>query len=130
MQTQSTGVTVVVPAFNEEKYLADCLESLLAQTYSKWLTEIVVVDNASTDRTAAIAAGYGVRILREERKGAAFARQTGFIAASHELVAGIDADCVAPPDWLERIVAEFEAKPDLVGLSGRSDLLEGADFDK
>lgn len=126
----STGVTVVVPAYNEEKYLAYCLESLLSQTYPQRLTEIIVVDNGSTDRTAEVAARYGVRVIHEPRKGAAFARQAGFQAAVYPIVAGIDADCVAPPDWLERIVGEFEAKPDLVGLSGRSDLVDGGDVDK
>ena len=125
-QGHAQGVTVVIPAYNEEKYLADCLTSLLAQTYPQRLTEIIVADNGSTDGTAEVARRFGVRVVSEPRKGAAYARQAGFMAASHELVAGIDADCVAPPDWLARIVGEFEDTPGLVGLSGRSDLFGAA----
>jgi glycosyltransferase involved in cell wall biosynthesis len=62
-------ISVVVPALNEEKYVGKCLSSLRAQSYPRELYEIIVVDNASTDRTAEIARGFGVKVVYESQRG-------------------------------------------------------------
>lgn len=111
-------ISVVIPAYNEEKYLPRCLTSLDGQTYPRQRFEVIVVDNASTDRTAEIAQEHGARVVREERKGVGRARQSGAEAAQGEIIAGTDADIDAPPEWLERIAACFVADPRLGGITG------------
>jgi len=113
-------VSFVIPAYNEEAYLPDCLESILAQT--KDLSdgvEIIVVNNASTDRTREVALKYpGVRVVDETRKGLTFARQAGFAASTGELIANVDSDSRLTPGWLKRVLDEFAADPKIVALSG------------
>ncbi len=108
---------MVVCAHNEAAFLAPCLHSLLAQT--RVPDEIVVVDNASTDATAAVAAAVpGVRVVREPRKGLVVARECGRHATTAPLLLFLDADCRAPLQWVERIERRFLQRPDLLALSG------------
>lgn len=110
-------ISVVVCAHNEEAFLAPCLHSLLAQTRPP--DEVLVVDNASTDGTAEVAAAIpGVRVVREPRKGLVIARERGRHEARGDLLVYVDADCRAPLTWLARIAAHFERQPSLVALSG------------
>ncbi len=113
-------LSFVIPAHNEEKYLGDCLASVLARTReSKWETEIVVVDNASTDRTAEVAGLYsGVRVVREPRKGLTWARQAGLQAARGDFLAYLDADVRLPASWMRIFEKELELEPGLISLSG------------
>ena len=118
-------ISFVIPAYNEEKYIADCLRAVQAEI-SRFgrerpdvVLEVVVVNNASTDRTRAIIQGFrNVRIVDEFRKGLVRARHAGFVATDGELVANIDADTRVPPGWLSRVFAEFQRNPQLVVLSG------------
>jgi len=97
-------VTVIVPAFNAEATLGACLDSLQRQTLSP--VEIIVVDDASTDTTVWKAAEKGVRILRMLGNGGpGLARNAGAAAASGNILAFIDSDCVAQSDWLEYMVS-------------------------
>lgn len=115
---QRPTVSVIIPAYNEEKYIGDCLEALLRYARSD-LLEILVVDNASTDRTGAIAAGYeAVRVIREERKGVTRARQRGFVEARGELLAFLDADTRIQEKWSAELFKKFGADPSLACLSG------------
>jgi cellulose synthase/poly-beta-1,6-N-acetylglucosamine synthase-like glycosyltransferase len=96
-------VSLYIPCYNAECYIAFTIEGALRQTYP--LDEIIVVDDASIDHTREIAARYPVRIITHDRnRGTAAARNTGFRSARNELVASLDADCVAEPDWLEHLV--------------------------
>jgi glycosyltransferase involved in cell wall biosynthesis len=106
-------LSFVVPAFNEEGYLGDCLESILQQTKDMQdSTEIIVVNNASTDRTREVALRYpGVRVVDETRKGLTFARQAGFIASSGSIIANVDSDSRLPPGWVDRVLKEFRSNP-------------------
>lgn len=99
-------VSVVIPAYNEEKYLGKCLESLRNQTEKPF--EIIVVDNNSTDKTAEIAKKMGAEVITEKRQGISFSRNAGFDAAKGEIIARIDADTTAIPDWIERIKKDIE----------------------
>lgn len=107
-------VSVIVPAFNAEAFLADAVRSALAQT---WKTlEVVVVDDGSTDRTGAIAhelaaADGRVRVLHGPNKGVSAARNQGIAAASGSLLCFLDADDVYLPDKVERQVAFLDQFP-------------------
>lgn len=112
----------VIPAYNEEALIGTCLESVIAEVERAGMrsdVEIVVVNNASTDRTGVIASSYpGVVVVDEPKKGLVNARDAGFNASSAELVANIDSDTIVPPGWLDVVMREFEADPKLVALSG------------
>jgi glycosyltransferase involved in cell wall biosynthesis len=111
-------VSIVVAAHNEERLLPRCLDAIARQR-AALSTEVIVVDNGSTDRTAEIARAHpGVRLLSEERLGAVHAKAAGVRAARGAIVAVIDADSVCAPDWIERVHARFAAEPALVGLTG------------
>jgi glycosyltransferase involved in cell wall biosynthesis len=112
----------VIPAYNEEALIGKCLESVIAEVERSGRgdeVEIVVVNNASTDRTKEIAQGYsGVRVVDEPKKGLVNARDGGFNATTAELVANIDSDTLVPPGWLDVVFDEFGRDPKLVCLSG------------
>lgn len=111
------SISVVIPAHNEEEYLRLCLESIRNQDYAGKY-EIIVVDNASTDSTAAIALESGAHIVHESRRSPACARQKGVDAATGEIVAFIDADTRAPVNWLSTIVSRFLRDSEMVVVSG------------
>lgn len=115
-------LSLIIPAFNEELYIADCLRYATAEfaaQASRGSFEIIVVDNASTDRTAEIAASFdGVRVVHEAKKGLTSARQCGMDAASGEILAYIDADTHMPAGWLSRVLDAYERDKNLVCISG------------
>jgi glycosyltransferase involved in cell wall biosynthesis len=99
-------ITAIVCAFNEDRYLSACLHSLLAQT--RPADELIVVDNASTDQTSAVARAIpGVRVVDEPDKRLVVAREAARLAAGSELLAYVDADCRVPLQWIERIERRF-----------------------
>ena len=113
-------LSFVIPAYNEESYLPACLESILAQTRNvPGGAEIIVVNNASSDRTREVALRYpGVMLVDEPRKGLTYARQAGFCASSGELIANVDADSRLTPGWVEKVLAAFDEEKNLVAVSG------------
>ncbi len=106
-------ISCIVPVFNGERYLREALDSIFAQTYRP--LEVLVVDDGSTDGTAAVIATYGdqVRSLRQANAGPAAARNLGLSAARGGFVAFLDADDLWHPEKLARQMARFEARPDL-----------------
>lgn len=111
-------VSVVIPCRNAERTVADAVASALAQTEAP--VEVLVVDDASTDASADVARQAGARVIRNAaRRNAGGARNAGIEIASGELLAFLDADAVAAPDWLERARRAFEADPGIVGVGGR-----------
>ena len=113
-------LSFVIPAYNEEAYLPGCLESVLSQTRDlEHITEIIVVNNASTDNTRDVALRYpGVRVVDEPRKGLTFARQAGFAASTGSLIANVDSDCRLTPGWVASVLRAFDGDPTLAALSG------------
>ena len=113
-------LSFVVPAFNEERYLGDCLRSILRETADLADdVEIIVVNNASTDRTGAVARTFpGVKVVDEPRKGLPHARQAGFLASSGDLIANVDSDSRLPVGWVAQVLRTFAADPTLAALSG------------
>lgn len=112
-------ISVVVPAFNEEKNITSCLKALKKQNFSKQNYEIIVVNNASTDKTGEIADKIGVKVVFEPQKGLTFALKKGFDSSRGQMIAVTDADTIVPPDWLEKMADTFQKNSSLVSLSGR-----------
>ena len=111
-------ISLIIPAYNEEKYIGECLKYAILNSKGKFL-EIIVIDNASSDKTAEIASSYaGVRVVREDRKGVTRARQRGYLEAHGDILAYIDADTRMPEGWVETVVSEFSKNKNLVCLSG------------
>ena len=119
-------VSVVVPSYNDAELLRGCLAALEAQT--RPADEIVVVDNASDDDTAAVAIAAGARVVFEARRGILSATAAGFDAATGDLLLRLDADSVPPVDWIERIEAAFAADARLDALSGPGDYYGASRF--
>ena len=111
-------ISVIVPAHNEEYYLAGCLDSLTKQSLDRKLFEIIVVDNASTDNTPKIAKKYPVKLLYERRKSVVLARQKGVNFSRGHVIVSADADTVYPPNWLKRIHDSFSYHPQIIALVG------------
>lgn len=109
-------VSVVIPVYNEERYLRACLKSIMAQV--EMPDEIIVVDNNSTDKSVAIAKEFPVKILTQKRQGISFTRNKGFNAAKYEIIVRTDADTRVPKHWIKHIKRAFERDPKLIGLSG------------
>lgn len=116
MAEKSPAISVVIPAYNEEKFLGDCLKSLQEQTFKDF--EIIVVDNNSTDNTASLAKSFGARVISEKKQGMIPAREKGFREARADIIARTDADTKVSPDWLETIYNAFRNDPGLVGITG------------
>jgi lipopolysaccharide/colanic/teichoic acid biosynthesis glycosyltransferase/glycosyltransferase involved in cell wall biosynthesis len=112
----SLTVSVVIPAYQSADSLPACLTALQQQTFPP--QEILVVDDASTDQTATVAAGYGIRVVQHpQRRGPAAARNSGAQAAQGEIIAFTDADCAPDPDWLAELIRPFN-DPEVVGAKG------------
>lgn len=115
-------LSIIIPAYNEEKYLPDCLRSVLAEiarVQDGASIEVVVVDNASTDRTADVALSFpGVRVVREPEKGLTRARQKGLSEARGDILAYVDADTRMPAGWIARVMRLFDANSRVVCVSG------------
>ena len=101
-------VSVITPCYNGERFLADTIESVLAQTHAGW--ELLIIDDGSSDRTPDIARQYAardarVRFIAQENAGAASARNAGLRLARGRYIALLDADDVWEPCFLERQLA-------------------------
>ena len=112
---RALAVSVIIPVYNGRQTLPACLEALQRQTHPP--TEVIVVDDGSTDDTAAIAAQFGVMVLAQAKAGPAAARNRGAQAATGDILLFTDADCVPATDWVERMLAPF-ANPTVVGAKG------------
>lgn len=114
----SNTISIIIPAYNEERYLAACLDSIAAQTVKP--DEVIVVDNNSTDNTAKIAKNYPfVKIIKEPKQGLVFARTTGLNMANSDWLVRIDADARLKKDWLEGLKEAIAKNPNMAGFTGR-----------
>jgi glycosyltransferase involved in cell wall biosynthesis len=113
-EKQSCSVSVVIPAYNAEKYIGRAIDSVLAQT--RQADEIIVVDDGSTDSTADVVQAYGdkVHFIRQKNGGASVARNTGIEAANSEWIAFLDADDEWLPGKLEKQIEHLKRNPDLL----------------
>jgi len=111
-------VSLYIPCYNVEKFIERCIEAVLAQSLQP--DEILIIDDGCKDRTVELASRYPVRVVRHERnRGLAAGRNTGIANARNELVAALDADCIADPRWLEVLIGEVQTRPDAAMVGGR-----------
>ncbi len=113
-------VSVIVPVYNGKRTIKLCLDALLSQDYPRSQYEIIAVDNASKDNSLQIISNYPeVRLFQETTvQGSYAARNRGIAQAQGEIVAFIDADCVAQPSWLSELVSGF-ANPGILAVGGQ-----------
>jgi len=113
-------LSFIIPAYNEERYIGDCLAAIInALKQTRQEAEIIVVNNASTDKTAEIAGQFaGVKIVNEPKKGLTHARQAGYLASTGDILANIDADTLVDEKWITAVLKEFSDDENLIGLSG------------
>ena len=123
------GIAVIIPAYNSARYLGETLESVAWQTLQP--AEVIVVDDGSTDCTAAIAASFpGVRVVAQENAGPSVARNVGVAAAASPVIAFLDADDIWLPDKLELQMAAQLADESIGCVLGqlRSFLSDGCEM--
>jgi len=99
-------VSILIPAYNAQEWIADTLRSAIAQTWER--KEIIVVDDGSTDRTLAVARRFesdGVRVVAQDNQGAAAARNKAFSLSQGDYIQWLDADDLLAPDKIERQLA-------------------------
>jgi GT2 family glycosyltransferase len=106
------GTSVIVPVFNGERFIARCIESLLASTEPRDEMEVICVDNNSTDATPEILRKFqpSIQVIRETKRGPAAARNAGLRVASRQFSAFTDADCVVDSSWLSNIIGPLRAR--------------------
>jgi glycosyltransferase involved in cell wall biosynthesis len=109
-------ISVVIPALNDSKMLARCLEALAAQT--RLPDEILVVDNGSTDDTAVVAGRAGARVIAEPRRGIPAATAAGFDAARGTIFGRLDADSIPAYNWVEQLERRFAEDDSLSAVTG------------
>ncbi|KQZ83950.1 hypothetical protein ASD56_07915 [Microbacterium sp. Root166] len=119
-------VTVVIPCRDDAEYLDACLTALAAQEHPA--DRIVVIDNASTDASAAVARRHGADVIREEQIGIWPAAARGYDEASDsaDIIARLDADSRPHPDWIANLVRAFVADPGLGVLTGGAEFYGGS----
>ena len=110
---QPPQVSVIIPAFNAEQFIAEAIQSVLAQTNA--CHEIIVIDDGSTDKTTEVLKTFDgkIRCLYQQNKGPSAARNAGIQVAQGELICFLDADDLWTPDKLEVQLAFMEANPDV-----------------
>src|SRR5262245_13302207 len=111
-------VSVIVPVRDGAETIGTCLDALCALDYPERVHEVIVVDNRSTDRTRQIVAGYPVRLVEERAVQSSYAaRNRGVVAATGDVLAFTDADCVPDRAWLRALVWPLSA-PNVGGVAG------------
>lgn len=123
--TAVVDVSIIIPALNEEKMIGRCLDSLTRLAFARDRFEVLVVDNGSRDKTLAVVESFkdrlNLKVLQQAGVRISALRNLGARAAVGDIVAFLDADCLAPADWLDRIFALSPA--DGAGVLGAHYLL-------
>jgi len=122
---KSPYFSIIVPVYNGGKQFEQCLRAIQQSTFTDW--ELIVVDDGSTDSSAALAHRYGAQVFETSgQAGPAVARNLGARLARGRYLYFIDADCALYPDTLANIAQQFQAQPDLDALFGSYDDAPGA----
>jgi glycosyltransferase involved in cell wall biosynthesis len=113
-------ISVVIPAYNEEKMIGSCLHAFEHQTSSEKF-EIILVNNNCTDKTVEIAKSFkgklDIKIMVEKEKGRGPARKKGFEQAKGDILFSTDADTIVPPNWIEKLL-DILQNNDTVAVTG------------
>ena len=110
-------ISVIIPTFNEEENIAQCLVSLSHQNIPRTDYEIIVVDGGSKDATCEIAKKYADKVFTQTSKKVGGARNDGVNVANGDIVATTDADCILPPHWIKTLSEDFK-DPRIVQIYG------------
>jgi len=117
MSVEIMSVSIIIPTFNGASRIGNCLDALLCQTVEPD-TEILVINDGSTDGTAEVVARYsGVRLITQSNAGPAAARNRGALEARGTVILFTDDDCVPTPEWLAAMIEPFK-DPGVVGAKG------------
>lgn len=119
-------ISLVICTYNRDKYLPEALESIRLQAAPKYLFELIIVDNNSTDKTASIAKtfiqnnpGMHATYFFEKNKGLSFARNRGITEAAAPVIAYVDDDAILSPGYIDALVSFFETHKDAIGSGGK-----------
>jgi len=105
------SISIIVPAHNEGMYIEKCLQAILDNcNHYAGATEVIVVDNNSTDNTFELASNYKVKVIKNNAKTPAAVRNAGAKIAQHEILAYVDGDCVVTKQWLELVHNAYQNK--------------------
>ncbi|MBD2109839.1 glycosyltransferase [Nodosilinea sp. FACHB-13] len=116
-------VSVIIPVFNDNRYLDICLSSLASQTYPPEHYEVIVVDNNSDEDVQIVTGKFSfVTLLHEPVPGSYIARNRGFKASVGDIIAFTDADCIPAKNWIEQGVAALCSKENVGLVAGHIDL--------
>ena len=110
-------LSVVIPAYNEARFIGACLHALRAQRFAAGRIEIIVVDNGSTDETVGIARTLADSVLLEPHARVARMRNIGAARAQGSVLAFLDADCIAEPDWASAAMASLDLQRCITGAT-------------
>jgi glycosyltransferase involved in cell wall biosynthesis len=117
--TDRPFISIIIPIYNEERYIERCAKALVEQDYPRDRFEILFVDNNSSDRSAEIARGIeGIRVLSESTQGDYAARNRGIAEAKGEIFAFVDSDTAPHSDWLEKIASAMAEDPQIGVIVG------------
>lgn len=119
------NVSIIIPAYNEEKYLPLLLDSISKLDWPKEKLEVIVVDNGSTDNTCGIAESYGTLLLQDRTKNVSGLRNLGAKHATGDILAFVDADCVVSGGWL-RCASHYFNDPAIAAWGSPPDIPENA----
>jgi glycosyltransferase involved in cell wall biosynthesis len=129
-ESAAVQVSIIMPAYNRERFVAAAIESVFAQTFGDW--ELIFIDDGSKDRTLAIAEQFRslqphrMRIITQANAGVVAARNAGIRVARGTLTAFLDSDDIWAPDKLELQVALFRTRPDLAFVYSGYELMDEA----
>ncbi len=104
------SVSVLIPAYNEEKRIRSCISAILTSDYPKELLDIVVIDDGSKDKTAEVAKELGVRVIKTKHRGKAYALNEGLRLSKGEIVIVVDSDIRVSKETIRELVGVFEDK--------------------
>jgi glycosyltransferase involved in cell wall biosynthesis len=121
-------ISVIIPVYNRERYLAEAIESVLAQTYPA--IELIVVDDGSTDLSAEVARGYPIIYHFQPNGGISAARNAGIALATGKFLAFLDSDDIWVADKLSKQMAAFEADPTLEAVFGYAQQFYSPELDE
>jgi len=117
MRDSVQSISVIVPAYNAEHTIKECVEALLCQSTPPSVYEVIVVDDGSTDDTGRIAARLGATVLHQANRGPAAARNLGLKKARGGVILFTDADCAPSADWVQQMIAPL-SDPQIAGSKG------------
>jgi len=119
--------SLIIPAFNEQNYIGQLLQSVATQTLIP--NEVILCDNGSTDNTVAIATQFldrlPLKIISEPKKGIIPAIETAWKSATGDLILRTDADCILPPRWVQNYVNHYQQNPSLSACGGSFQASDG-----